>query len=1190
MSIRTSHSQSEQGYALISTMMILSMASLVVVSLLALVTRELASSRVHGRRAEAKANAIFAVETALAQLQKYAGPDQRITAPAGILDSNPKTEDIDGVQNPHWTGVWRTTLNEEGDPIVRRNDRRGGLLDFRTNAPINTPEKKENKVLTWLVSGNELYEPEDPEFLSARKTEVRPKDSATDDVVEVVGTGSVTEEKDRVYVRKVPIRDDMYRRPKPGEAPFAAGHYAYWVSDESTKAKINVSTPYEDFNAEPTQAQAGGFNTFLASQSVSTEVLEDSMAVKHTEKERLHYPEQLDAVEPDFKRKRKQHFHDVTTYSMGVLADVREGGLKRDLSAYLWDEDGEIDHLKSNGIIVSPGISDSDNLVGPPNQDVAALREISWGRTYHRNAGPRFGRLRDWARLNEDLSFKKSEIETRQPTQAVVGDKDVDFSYDYTVKKIADFGNQTETALKPLLVEGSVYYTISYYEVEGSTQLRLHIYPRVVMWNPYGVTLKPQGYALFLAVLGQQNLTVKLEDGSAVPLKYILPNTSQPTVIGDVDPTEGNLCFHLEPIEFGPGECLVFSANHRGAKEYSLGNIGSNRLSAQKFPGVQNFFLDDCFFPPTGLSSIPKEFRFEASFAEDHRMILKSLPKGSIGTFSVEDMKRFPMAQVVSCSFSAGGRDYAHGKWNNSLALPITQSQTQSPHYKTRDGYRLRWFRETGGNLGYWSPERHMESAPIANYNLHATISLRTPWENLAHRPGAGFELFTVYTRDVWDNDVEWSNLSPIPLRQGKWGGNPFASPQDWAAERYILFDVPRKETGVLSLAQFQHAKLSEYMWHPSLAIGNSFSDPRAPLIQTSHKYDRSFGGWNAKNYLNDEYHARLFRSMMMELTEDILVFDLSYEVNHSLWDSFFLSSGSPEDKRLFARDYLQEPLPNARMRLNGFRGFEHLEEDLLDYHRSASRLLVDGAFNVHSTSVDAWKAILAGNRERLFAGNTHAAQTPFPRMLAPDQAVVEPGRDDSESEATWLGYRALTDLELDELAREIVEEVKVRAPFFSLADFINRRLTLHDDTGKKGTLQAAIDRTRINEAYEDYEIDQRPIESKKELHRLLQQHKPEHKAAGAPGYLMQGDLLIPMGPFLSPRSDTFKIRAYGDAVDPDGKVEARAWCEAIVQRTPEPVEPDETGLNPIVKKDKRLDFGRRFKIVALRWLKRDEI
>jgi hypothetical protein len=59
--------------------------------------------------------------------------------------------------------------------------------------------------------------------------------------------------------------------------------------------------------------------------------------------------------------------------------------------------------------------------------------------------------------------------------------------------------------------------------------------------------------------------------------------------------------------------------------------------------------------------------------------------------------------------------------------------------------------------------------------------------------------------------------------------------------------------------------------------------------------------------------------------------------------------------------------------------------------------------------------------------------------------------------------------------------------------------------------------------------------------------------------------------------------------LDANGEVQARAWCEAVVQRTPEPVYPDHSGLNPELD-DNRVDFGRRFRIVSFRWLSRGEV
>ena len=81
------------------------------------------------------------------------------------------------------------------------------------------------------------------------------------------------------------------------------------------------------------------------------------------------------------------------------------------------------------------------------------------------------------------------------------------------------------------------------------------------------------------------------------------------------------------------------------------------------------------------------------------------------------------------------------------------------------------------------------------------------------------------------------------------------------------------------------------------------------------------------------------------------------------------------------------------------------------------------------------------------------------------------------------------------------------------------------------------------------------------------------------------------IGSALRPRSDSFIVRAYGESVDVQGEVKARAWCEAIVQRSPEPINPDSSGLNPMAKRNPDdLEFGRRFKLVSFRWLNAEEV
>ena len=68
------------------------------------------------------------------------------------------------------------------------------------------------------------------------------------------------------------------------------------------------------------------------------------------------------------------------------------------------------------------------------------------------------------------------------------------------------------------------------------------------------------------------------------------------------------------------------------------------------------------------------------------------------------------------------------------------------------------------------------------------------------------------------------------------------------------------------------------------------------------------------------------------------------------------------------------------------------------------------------------------------------------------------------------------------------------------------------------------------------------------------------------------GQIMEALGPLLSVRSDTFRIRGYGEVLNPSdaAKIEAISYCEAIIQRTP--------GLAPN-------GLGRKFVIIGFRWL-----
>ena len=114
------------------------------------------------------------------------------------------------------------------------------------------------------------------------------------------------------------------------------------------------------------------------------------------------------------------------------------------------------------------------------------------------------------------------------------------------------------------------------------------------------------------------------------------------------------------------------------------------------------------------------------------------------------------------------------------------------------------------------------------------------------------------------------------------------------------------------------------------------------------------------------------------------------------------------------------------------------------------------------------------------------------------------------------------------------------------------------------------------------------------------------HMLQGAPGSLIQSDILEAIGPALASRSDTFIIRAYGDVVATPGSTQtyASSWVEAVVQRIPEFVDPSQTPETEVSAPQPNIGqannvgrlhypnivLGRRFQIVAVRFLSQKDL
>lgn len=403
---------------------------------------------------------------------------------------------------------------------------------------------------------------------------------------------------------------------------------------------------------------------------------------------------------------------------------------------------------------------------------------------------------------------------------------------------------------------------------------------------------------------------------------------------------------------------------------------------------------------------------------------------------------------------------------------------------------------------------------------------------------------------------------------------------------RVILFDIPRED--LVSLGQLQHASAGRFSYEPSYIAGNSYANPRIPLNQ-----------WRAS--VRDTYSTGL----RFQISGQFNLYDASYLVNQRMWDGYTFTTipqvrdnftpGEPQIdyNRIFSGEL---HLPNPRFLPYTPKGSAFTAEVLRDegsdansgaFHHNAGHLLVDGAFNVNSTSPNAWAAFLSGTRglpvQQVDAnGVVTGFRSPgdghvrFPRIQAP---LGDGMLRDHPDENYWTGFRELTPLEVNELANAIVEQVKRRGPFLSMGEFVNRMLR-DGPEGESGALQAALDNTVNRNIHESFEFPAggAPGDST--------------QGAGFPGQLLQGDILQALGPLMSVRSDTFTIRAYGET-GPRGDPHARAWCEMVVQRIPDPLQNDGNLSGDALLRElanPSSPFGRQFRVLSFRWLNEDEI
>jgi len=1179
----------------VAAIAVLILLSLVGIAFLSITAITVKTTRSDWAMEEARANARLGLMVAMGELQREMGPDQRVSASAEILDLDPTTLEIEGVEHPHWLGSFSTVFeeNENRTPWYRTDRFSGGLQDSRGGVDYLAKDS----IRGYLVSGNEGG-------WDRIGSERRPLDALDADLGDeadwlwLVGLGSVNKDSDRVRVKSTSMM--KYLLQPNGEWKFIEkGSYGYWVGSLGVRAAASVADRHRD---EVIDGKGGGVQRLLSAQDVELAVMEGIADVVEDEAIKLITPRTLELVHSMNREGLRDNYFAIAGYSRGVLVNVRDGGLRRDLTAFMQSE-GSISDL-SDSEPYYLGLNDDDRLVGPLNSTMAGLRGFDWDNHPYYEIAPTFGVLRKWFDFSQGNTFSRQSMDQLAPEVWInpPGCNDPKNVYDMTNYKTVQMVPFGQPNITPLLTEANVYYNLVTYPVgSGATQkhaMRMCLYPRVSLWNPYSVSLKIPPMICQLFVNGGKQVEVEVGDQTEFREIYFggYRDTRRDTQYG------GMIFMRIPATEIPAGKTLVFST--KSTRRLDILNYSNNELSTSVAPSTDRYFFQNYDQPSELFDEIPTSFRENPeggnkSGADNYMVSLKEIDVPD--PIDREKFRHLPLFSYASVSLQAGGGDEIPLKWNSMRAdiHPLSGSSDVLdpgvlPDVRTRDGFRLRWWQETESNIigsGALSGfPGHLQSAALGNWNIRGAYYCRTPFDNVSPVPPY---FHGIYTRDHPDTEVEWGDMTPV-LVDGQNTTFPFSAPAS-GPPGLIAFELPSRDVGIPSIAYLRHLKLSEFAWHPSYAIGNSLVDPRVPRTGTSPilaKSEQKDGGWNAVR-MGATYWADLFREITFDkCLENNLVYDQSFEVNFNLWDDYFFSTGTRSQKLRFADDPGENPLPNGRFGV--FAGDSKLADDVLDFYRAASRLSVEGAFDVHSANKEAWKAILSSTRDIGFGSR---GVTPYPRMLKVG------GGDylgEKLNEATYNGFRSLRNEEIDRLAEAMVAEVKTRAPFFGLADFVNRRLA-DDETGRSGTIESAISRAGINATLiEEYPLDRsrelpdlkmtNPQTAMTDITRLRQRDKAESTAWGLPGYLTQGDVLQIIGSTLSARSDSFVIRAYGESKDVHGKVVARAWCEGTVQRMPEPMEPDAQGLNPIVKTGGEVSFGRRFHLVSFRWLSEDEV
>lgn len=948
-----------------------------------------------------------------------------------------------------------------------------------------------------------------------------------------------------------------------------AGALAWWVSGENQKARIQPKRELED--EEWALARNGDATPDPAVFRLLEEVEEPSML------ERLVSRGQFDFARTDDLPTNP--FHHLSTTSTGLLTNAATGGWRKDLTLLTqhWDRQSgrglELFQVEPGRNLPSAKPSRSD---ARPGHSL-----FYWWADYRADGSQppiyQSGPVVSWANLVDYcLSYRRRGANLSANGRRVfpiaaphITDRSAANTYSYL----------HEVRMLPVIARIQWVYSLFSRPVDRrGHQLYVILNPVVTLWNPYDVELPmPANFRITLRKPIPSALQLVI-DGTELPYRTILKANNrgfQPMVTGSLTVTLD------DRSGLGPGATRVFSPT-----------------AAEPGPGLT---AKPGYHPAGGYEMTVME--------SSNRLPLRLQP-----TARIECRMRFD-AEYTDISTGTGiylDADAA-GQW--VLAYRMTLPPSLVPQlYGVTEEFPVRTVAEVEGT-----------PRPFASCIFGTRMASDT---HLAAKGFVQSSPLVSYTATGNKSQSE-HNIS----RSYNGAAHPVNSPFDFSFLAHTSLDNrlpnfgPDEENGYIVSGFDVSTGLAR------CAVASTPVRPLQSLCELQHwdlRYDNPVPPF-AFNLIGNSDASPLFAPDAVVNPADAnltvnLQYDDSYCANHLLFDDWFFSSLYAEpDGWLGGRVERSEqevftdwfggdrPLANAAYR---FAGAETDPEDAYEtwvaprdaWKSLAACLEVDGMFNVNSTSVDAWRALLRHARDEkvprihhganwsVAEGDTETGTVSRTTVATDNRAGTGSQCGEFPGASEFTGYRVFDDDLLDRLAERIVEQVRERGPFLSLSEFVNRQLSA-GEPALAGAVQTALNQLsrEPGSPFGALESLSTPASSSPPGAQQAGYRFPAaaegYSGYGLPGWTRQADLLRPLAPTLSVRDDTFTIRAYGEARDSGGGVTARAWCEATVQRKAAFVEaddPPETSLLELSEVNRR--FGRRYELLSFRWLSEREL